>query len=306
LAEKRKGPPPKFRRFDGNGTISVALRKEKLENILNGKSRHLKLVLPPLTERMATKGKDHGKQCRGTAYIRIGTVPGKSTPIWCSFPFSYHRPIPADAVIKQAHLDRRTIGTRVNWQFRLTLETSQASQPANNGELVVVHFGHRQVPEGLRVATAMNSAGEVVEELIISRANMGRFEYPRELISTRAEVSNDVLDEFEAWTKTFTFNDHWAEQLKTLNKWRGPYRLNAFVRAWPQHRLAVDQQSSTVMPLTLAWARAKLAHYQTRPNYRPKRPADLSTVFGLMQFWLDFDDHMWDWIDPGVVVAGAG
>jgi len=290
----RKGAPPKFRRWDGNGSIAVQLQGGlTYDKAIGGIDSRLQLHLPEITERLAMRGKDHGLQARGEAWLRVGSDENRQ-PIWAVIPFVYHREIPADAVIKWAFLDRRRVGLNYQWKLRLTLETSR-EQPVGDGGTVAVHMGFRKVPGGLRIATALDDSGRL-EELILPESEIGAFNKPYELDSIREKTSNAVMEEFTAWIKSLSESSEWFEQqTETIMHWRGPERLNRLVELWRDHRFVADSMPSDCMPNARAWAVAKVAEYEAQSHYRPLRKDDVSTVFGLMEFWRKFDKHLVEW-----------
>lgn len=290
----RKGAPPKFRRWDGNGSIAVQLQGGlRYEAAISGKDTRLQLHLPELTERMATQGKDRGVQSRGEAWLRVGSDENRQ-PIWAVIPFVYHREIPHDAVIKWAFFDRRRVGLNYQWKLRLTLETSREQSSSDRG-VVAVHMGFRKVPGGLRIATALDDSGRL-EELILPESEIGAFGKPYELDSIREQTSNAVMEEFTQWIKSLSESSEWFEsQTENVMHWRGPERLNRLVELWRDHRFAADSMPSDCMPNARAWAVAKVAEYEAQSHYRPLRKDDVSTVFGLMEFWRKFDKHLVEW-----------
>lgn len=290
----RKGSPPQFRRWDGNGSIAVQLQGGLTFQLAIAKTdNRLRLHLPELTERMAMTGGDYGRQAIGEAWIRIGSDEHRQ-PIWAIVPFVYHRQIPHDAVIKWAFLDRRKVGLNYQWKLRLTLDTDR-KQLEGDGGTVAVHMGFRKVPSGLRIATALDNHGRL-EELIMTPADVEAFDKSYDLDSIRDRTANVALDAVATWIKTLSESSEWFEsQTETVMHWRGPERLNQLVTRWRDNRFQSDQQSSECMPELLVWAKSKLAEYRQQAHYRPIHQDDISTVFGLLEFWRKFDKHLVEW-----------
>lgn len=292
----RKGAPPAFRKFDGHGSIAVQLQNGlTIADAIACEHTQFRMHLPELTERMATRGKDHGLQAHGEAWLRIGSDANRR-PIWCVVPFVYHRPLPPDAVVKWVFLDRRRVGLHYVWKLRITLETSRSDVQVDGGP-VAVHCGFRSVDGGLRIACALTPDG-TTRELIMSARDVQAFAIPADLQSIRDNIHNAVKDELALWIASLasSADTEWIlSQTETIAHWNKPDRLNTLVTRWRDHRFTEDRIDSAVLPDTLAWATVKLREYQAQAHYRPVHPDDLSTVFGVMEFWRKFDKHLCEW-----------
>lgn len=289
----QKGAPPKFRRFDGRGYVAVQLQRGlTFRNAIECEDTRLQIKLPEISYRMASTGKDRGARAVGTIRIRIGS--NDREPVWATVPFTYHRPIPPDAVIKWAFLHCKRVGMHTEWSVRLTIETEYSKPKSTNGRMVAVHLGFRSVPSGIRVATTVDDIGNA-RELILDNASVKSFGLSSDLISTRDNIANAVLEEFRAWVETAELSDWFKAETETLSHWRHADRLNRLVQLWRDNRFDADRSSSHLMPSTKSWAEKKLQEYTTSPGYRPRIPDDLTTVFGLMEFWRKFDKHLVEW-----------
>lgn len=293
--KNRKGPPPKFKPYTGRGSIAVQLQGGlPVADALDGTNTVLRLYLPELTERMATRGKDSGIQARGEAWLRVGSRADKQ-PIWCVVPFVYHREIPSDAVIKWAYLDRDKVGLTYTWKLRLVLHTAGVAHVTGSGT-AAAHLGFRMMPTGLRIATVRTPTG--VSELIMPREEVRKFAQVARLDSIRDSTANVVLTELTAWIDALqpTAENEWLrERTETIPQWKDPERVNKLVVEWRNHRIAEDQRPGTQLPTLHAWATVKLREYTSQSHYRPVRPDNIDTVFGLLEFWRRFDKHMCDW-----------
>lgn len=290
-----EGTPPKFRQFDGNGSIAVQLQGGlTLANAVDCEDTRLRLYLPELTESLAMKDDDSGLRARGEAWIRIGTEADGRTPIWTVVPFVYHRALPKDAVIKWAMLDRRRHADKDEYTLRLVLQTETQRRPSGEDGMVSVHLGYRNMKDGLRVATIYD--GDAVEEIYLSDADVKAFYFPDDLEAVRDGHCEGVRAELIDWLKAQDLPEEWQERVRTISHWRGTERFQALIAWWRDHRFEGDSIApETAFPNVLAWARVKLAEYQKRPHYKPRHPDDLSTVFGLLDFWRKFDKHLQQW-----------
>lgn len=292
MKDIHKGAPAKFRRFEGDGSIAVQLQGGlTYVDAIAGTDTRLRLYLPKLTERMAVTGCDSGLDAVGEAWIRIGTENNK--PVWSVVPFCYHREIPPDAVIKWAFIDRKRVGLHDHHTLRLTIATTMDRHATDATAKCAIHCGHRMVSGGLRVATALTDTG--IQELIIPSDEVDRFAESYNLVAIRDSVSHDVYAEFVDWIRTIKANEWFDTQTETIAHWQGANRLNRLVRLWRDNRFEADSESASHMPETLSWAMSKLSEYNATSGYHPVNPDDLSTVYGLMEFWRRFDKHLLEW-----------
>jgi len=290
-----KGAPPEFRRFDGRGSIGVQIQVGgglTYAAAVACTNTFLRIQLPPLSERLATTGSDSGVQAHGVAWLRIGSVGHQ--PIWATVPFVYSREIPHDAVIKWAYLDRVRVGQKYHWKLRLNLKTSQVRRPAENRDMVAAHLGYRLVGEEIRVLTTLDTSGEV-STLSISREEVAAFGYMRKLESIRENASNLVTAALGRWSRVANISEWFQEHSDNISRWRGPERMSRLARSWRDNRFDADQSSSAEIPEFLEWAQLKLEEYRRQPHYRPTNPDDLTTVFGVVEFWRKYDKHLCEW-----------
>lgn len=291
----RKGAPPKFRRWHPDGSVSVQLQGGlTVQKAAEGEDTRLRLFLPEITERLATKGQDKGTRCEGEAWIRVQS--NGRDPVWAVVPFRMHRPLPADGVIKWAHLDRRMAGETAEWTLRLTLETSRTLPSASDQHtMLAVHIGHHQGDGGLVVATWTASDGKR-GELVLPDDLIQKFTRPAELDATREANANVAMAELLAWIKSTDPQDDWFRaQTENLVHWKGPERLAKLVAAWRDNRFDGDQVPATVeqFPGLLQWAKHKIQTY--REKGVPIQ-TDISSVFLLFEFWRKQDKHLGQWI----------
>lgn len=179
---------PNFRRFDGRGRIGVQLKDVTVGQVMAGQSNHLRLR----HEAWDKKGPE--KEYRGTkrdqlwiAAIRVDSD-SRGRPVWAEFPVRLHRTPPADAVIKWAWVRVVRHGTRLRYQFQLTLESKEfekAKRPAGTGEARAIFFS-RAAPSGVQVADVNGYA------IVLPRRTVDRLQFQDKLRS-RADLHYDDL-----------------------------------------------------------------------------------------------------------------
>lgn len=286
----RKGPPPVFKRYDGSGTIGVQLAGGmSLEEAIDGKSNLLRLELPELTERMATKGKDKGRQAIGYCWLRVKSGE-KRKPIWAKIPFVYSREFPKDAKIMFAVLDRKRVGTVFHWQLRFEIRTSfKRQERPDNDKRVAVHLGYRLFEQGIRVAVTLDEDGKR-DELYMPNSLVGRFLYVDDLKSIQKKQFNLAQDAFWDWRKTLKAAPDWfMEASETAYAWRDTERLAQLILRWADNRFDGDTKLHPSLTLLKEWA-------DGRAPCSSRAMQDTATAFGLFRYWTSWNRHMVDWI----------
>ena len=294
-----EGRPPKFKHYRGDGSVAVPLSKESMtiEKATSGLHNSFRLELPELTERMAMKGKDHGLQARGLAWLRIQSGE-RRRPVWAKIPFVYSRPFPEGAVIKQAFIDRKRIAGKDHYRFRVVLSVPESRHRSpENGQFVTVHPGYRLVDGGVRSATIYD--GTNFEEVTVPATEVSAFGVPSSLSSIRDTQVLTLRAELAAWLQQVApQEEEWQRRIEHIATWKSPGRFQWLITWWRDNRFEADTSpAAAYFPNTYAWAVAKLAEYRRNPGYRPRRQPELTTVYGLLDFWRLFDKHLQQWAD---------
>jgi len=229
----RRGSPPRFQRFRGDGKLAVQIQKGiKVDDLL---------------------GKGHGQvefadahACSrgGPIYhvrIRLGSDAARK-PIWGGFDVVLHRPLPKDARVKWVFAVCRRVACHAQWSVQFVLERAEGwARPdgATSGR-VAVDLGWRKVAGGLRVAYWIGDDGRQ-GELILPDKQVRRPVKSADLRSIRDNNFNALklllgrrLTKLEkpAWLQDAT---------RFLVQWRSPARLAALVIRWRDQRFPGDE-----------------------------------------------------------------
>lgn len=289
-----KGAPPKFKPFSGNGSVAVQIQGgATIEDLTNGKNTLVQLELPKITKRMARRGKDGGRQLLALLRLRVGSDGRK--PIWAEIPFTYGREFPKDTVIKWAYIDRRRVGIDDYWYVRFIVQTKQQLRPEGESGTVAVHLGYRSTSEGTRVAMSLDDRGNR-RMVCIPDSELESLKKRDSLEGFRDQTMDMVVRELQPWIAS-QGSDWLREQCEYLHMWKDPTRLARLVLDWAENRFPGDLATTEdTMPKTRVWAIERHARYLKNPRYKPGgEPDNLDTVFGLMQAWRRYDDHMVRW-----------
>lgn len=277
VSKIHKGPPPKFRRWVGEGYISVQLQKTgnpkvalTFEAACGGRDTRLQIELRN-EEELYSRGKSHGRRAIGVVRMRIGSDEN-SRPIWTEFPVIFHRPVPRTAEIKYAFLHCRNDGSRKDWSFRLVIDTPVAELPTPSHKLCVVHPGYRMMENG-NVRAATLQADHLPDSLFIDpelapylfrSGDLAEVILPAKWIELRDRAAGmdtyrDRLLNLRAprliqWLRTHaSILPAWlTEAIETIGLWRSQNSFRNLCERWYANRFAGDE---AVFELFNRWRR---------------------------------------------------
>jgi hypothetical protein len=182
--------PPRFKRWTGDGTVSVQLQGGlSWSGLLAGDDTRARLVARDWSSIEANTRAPNGKhdkpspsgrraKRRFDLWLRVGSDGRK--PVWAVFPIVlYREPIGADELlVKWIHVDRIKRATAYVWQARFVLaKKSGWAKTCSPSGTVGVDVGWRLVPDGLRVAYWVGSDGRE-----------GQLVLPQELLNAKDDM----------------------------------------------------------------------------------------------------------------------
>jgi len=290
IAEKtyKKGPPPKFRRWEGSGAIGVRFQGGKpVAAVMENNSEILHIHIPPGSERLVI-GQDRGEVAKGTIRFLV-CRDDDGNPVFATFPYVHHRDFPASAKIIDGFAHLKRVGKKEYWEIRLTIKVDDVVSTVDKSNTCVLHLGHRMIDEQLRCATVMD-ATQQVSQLFLSSDKLRRFSRPDSLQGIRADRFNIIRGEFLDWLASIDVPEWLVERTQTLASHQSPESLYRTVELWRDNRFVMDTETSAqFFTNSLPWAESKL----NSPAVRRKRhPSDIQTVFGIMEFWRSWDRHI--------------
>jgi len=254
--------PLHFERYDGTGSIGTqligardasAVRGMPVTALLSGKDSRLRLGSPgeadahPRVEVVGTSWADYETLPRNVRRhaartfvdLRVGSNPDRS-PIFARFPVTFHRPLPADAVIKWAYVVRRRIGHQYEWRFQVTIESETFRSPATPVGIgtCAIDLGWRRIFNGqgdvvgLRVGYVVDEFGVAREILAPSNLVPGMAKV-EDLSSIRDKAFDGARKRLVEWLRTQVELPAWMqERITGLAQWRSPPRLQALIDLW--------------------------------------------------------------------------
>ena len=234
----RSGPPPKFKRFDGNGKIAVQIQKGMtIDELIAGADTRVRLEIDP---EEADRKKPHGN-----VWIRVGSD-GRSA-IWTKIRATIHRGFPSGSKVKWVYLIRRRVACSYHWyvEFVIERELGFNLEPNQGSGRAGMDVGWRLLPEGLRVAYWVDDNGHH-EELVISRRDLSRWKKVDDLCSIRDTNFNEIRLKLSTWLKRQDSVPEWLkERTEHISQWRSAARLAALTIHWRENRFSGDEQILT-------------------------------------------------------------
>lgn len=231
-AARRSVTPPRFRRWTGEGAVGVQIQGGlTVEDLADDTRLQLDMTPQPIP----------GRQGKPRPRVRLRVGSAGRDPVWAEWPLIYHRPLPAESVIKWAKVVRRRIGGRDEWSLHLTISLPAEARTEVCGRgVVAVDLGWRQAHGTLR-AGGWSDGTESGEILIHSRVR-GALEKVADLRSIRDTALNGVRAALMEWRDAQeTLAGELAERLRWLPQWRSPARFADLARWWRAHRVDGDE-----------------------------------------------------------------
>lgn len=198
-----------------------------------------------------------------TVRIRVGTVEGSRSPIFAEFPFRFHRPLPADGIIKWAWIHKSLKGRWVDWKLQISVESASFEKPrrsVSDGGAVALDIGWRVRPgEGanqLRVAYWYDDQGNHGELVLPSDDQVridakgrnrrpvgirGRLDHADSLRSIEDRNFDAIRAELITWKNQSELPVWLSQALEWLASWRSPGKLGRVVDQWKNQRFIGDE-----------------------------------------------------------------
>lgn len=263
----RKGPPPRYRRWDGSGTIAVQLQSQGERNGYGAEAlfgegaeaaaarRLVQIDRVPGNRRAGRSGKLRRMPSRkdiGVIRLRVGSD-GRD-PVWAEWPVILHRPLPVGARVKWVRVKASRVGTRVRWSLHLEFELpgTWIKEPGGSG-VVALDLNWRRVAlvddlqqVTLRAGSYAGSDGEAAKILLNPEIRSG-LRKAADLHSIRQKHFDAAKEAAHALVRAATLDEEHREKVETLPRWRSPNRLAALAIWWRDNRCAGDDALLAVL-----------------------------------------------------------
>jgi hypothetical protein len=284
---KTNGPTPRFKRWEGEETISVQFQRKPDRNspkepVLDSKGNPR---LSPRSGKPMTahtgggslptasifvpntlcwiERSDHSAHV--TIHFRVDSG-DKGKPVWAIFPATFHRPLPPDAQIKWVHLMRRRIGTQFKWEIAFDVAQPEweghpaGDERATEGTLAIA-LGWRVIDGTVRVAEWIGDDGER-DSIRIPDDIVARWRSLESLESIRKRNFNEWHAGVVAFVNSLhSLTDDWQRETANLAQWESPRRLASLVLWWRNNRLPGDDAAFATADGELIHTPGERDHY---------------------------------------------
>lgn len=239
----RKGRPPRFMRWKGDGTLAVQIQGGMdFETAMNCEDTRLRIERVPESAWTAPKRGDRRRAARTRVWFRIGSEENGS-PIWTILPLLFHRPLPEGSYIKWARLCHRRVATESQWSLVLSIENANGFEKPNRATegRVGVDVGYRMVDGDLRVATFFGS-DEKMQRLVLPGRMVSGWRKVDDLQAIRDKNFNEIKELMATWRdeQCDKLPEWLRERWQYLRQWRSPAKLTSVVLKWREERFEGD------------------------------------------------------------------
>lgn len=285
-ANKTSVGKPSFKRWTGEGTLSVQVQKtaanaeslpQSIEALFDGEHKLLRIdpVDPRAWDPDVPKG-ERKRLSRTKLWFRVASDE-KKKPVFAEFPLILHRRIPEEAQITNASITRRKHANHGKWTLQLTLTVPDpVHRPVAEvltGRGIAFDFSWRsKQAKDLRAAYWIDTDGNRGEFLLPSTIRDG-IRHARAIRGIRDQLLNEVkaalLEDLRDRDK---LDSELREDVHHLSVWRSPQKL---ARLWYQHK-------DKLLPL-LSHQPSLLVgtHVSKYPSY--------------LERWVHQDRHLWQY-----------
>lgn len=275
----RVDTPPRFRRWDGSGSLAVQLQSSGdrngygIDDIMGegpDADAARRLVRLDLEDEVRRQGRRYG-----TLSVRVGSD-GRD-PVWSTWPIIWHRPIPDGARVKWVKVVARRVATKRKWtvSFEFQMPQSWVREPCGEGA-VAVDIGWKllsPVSDGgevsLRVARWLGHDGES-GSVAVPPASVAQIAEAAHLRSRRDDHFAAAREALKPLLEAASLGEEHERRTATLQQWRSQSRLRGLVNWWTENRCPGDD-----------------------------------AVLALMETWRQRDKHLWEWEANARRKAGA-
>jgi hypothetical protein len=275
---------PKFHRWTGEGSLAIQFQKGlSVAELFECQDSRLRLIPPNIanTNALRANGQIRGKERHVRVLYRVQSNEDRS-PRWITLEVTMHRMLPANGIIKWAHLQRQKSSGAIgktylsltkdyDYTLRLTLE--EPPQEERNKAKVAIEVGWRLFETGLRVAVALGEDGNLRELYLPKQWLDGK---------RKAESLGSIIDRGTNQTALAIKAAH-PELCKKAEQPENP-----------------EKPTTAATPATLAWAgdnprrlaAALLKIYREDPTLRPELEKWRKHHFHLLRYKKGLNDKL--------------
>jgi hypothetical protein len=271
----RKGAPPVFRGFRGEGRIAVQIQGGMTwDEASSGEDTRLRIVHTPQTEaRTARNGTvlplPGAKQQAKLYTLRLRIGSNGRAPIWATWPLILHRPIPDGARIMWAVVRREIVAGQERWQLTLSLrdDTDQAfvrRDVATTG-VCGVDIGYRYIDDRAQRVACWHGSDGASGELKLPAGKVAEWKKVDDMQSIRDDLHNVARVALRDWLAANPHPEWLDEATDHMHAWRRLSRLDRLVVQWRGQRFDGDE---AIMESLEAWRTRERHLWQYQEHLR--------------------------------------
>jgi len=248
----RKGAPPVFRGYQGEGRVGVQIvGGMNSEEANSGRDTRLRIVHTPQAEQRVAKNgrvlpapgaKRQAQQY--TLWLRIGS--DGRTPTWATWPLILHRPIPETTRIMWAIVQRRIVGGHERWQLTLNLRDDTnaafARRDVTASGVCGVDIGYRYIDDRAQRVAYWHGSDGASGELQLPSGKVAQWKKVDDLQSIRDGLHNEARAALRDWLATNAHPEWLDEATEHMHAWRRLSRLDRLVAQWRGQRFDGDAE----------------------------------------------------------------
>lgn len=246
---------PRFVPWTGNGRIGVQIQGGMTEaDTVRDRRLRIESAAPPPGADPNSKRSLRRRYC--ILAMRVDSE-GRD-PVWARWRMVMERPLPSDAIIKEAAVKLNRVGPREEWSVTITLTTAERDRRVKDQTGTVgIDLGWRLMPDGIRVAAWHGSDGASGFLMLpdtrptfhttpggrTRSSALGVVDAARK-VEDLSSKRDKAFNEARATIARIEGAPPWFElATKTISQWRSQGRLAALVRRWRDARWEGDAEA---------------------------------------------------------------
>lgn len=277
----RKGAPPKFMRWEGEGHLAIQIQGGMtVEELFSGKDTRIQ-VAPVPAEAYERGGR---KLMRTVAKFRVGSD-DSGEPVFAEIPLVMHRPIPGDGTIKWVHLVRHRTATKCSFslQFVVARQSGWAKDDLASSGAVGIDVGWRIMPSDGRLRVAVWHGDDGSEgELALPKDWLTEMGKVRHLQSVRDVNMNEMKASFCSLLGRLEKPEWFVKAAEHIHHWKSAGRFAGLAIQWRDKRFPGDEDAFTLIE---AWRKRDKHLFEYEANLREQlfgRRRDIYRNFAAM------------------------
>jgi hypothetical protein len=233
---------PEGKRWHGEGRVGIVFQPPiPLQRIFGQKNQLLQITAPSEDTYYMPRRCDRRKKSQTSGRLRLDST-ATHKPIWLSFDFNMHRPIPDDAIVKMAWIKRTRVGWERRYKLQVVVSSEKFSKETSGTGTCGIDLGWRcKNGRPLRVAYLVDDQGHE-EEICLDPAIQEKFDHVSSLRSIRDlnfdKIREEVIEWLDGHTARTWLHQHW----KFLAKCKSVRKFAKDIEVWAQERVEGDEE----------------------------------------------------------------